>query len=971
MAQSTSELITRYANKAAGVYREILDGTSEQLAASPQNVVVVGQFEQGPFMRPVYCENQTTAHAIFGKRNTKLEAKGCYGMLMAEHVLEQGAVWILNIKNIDQYKETLQVKKLAVNSKQQDELINEPIATVYDTNKFWKVDEMYGKAGDGATLALASVAQDKLTVVVEKFWSSEYNYTVAETKKYNENFAGDNLDDNDFVNDYLIRLHVFKTDLATAKLSVANAFLNGQLNMAVLDKIMGDPNAQFFATYSGSVGDVIDINCNNLNIATVVNADTNSSGLFVAINNDAMAAGKTDLLGTEGIIFVEGKVPTTASVTRLGYIFTPELTPKCIHMDSADNTVGYMFEEPGMIVGDVIANEAKTVRLLDKRFVANKFTMPSGAVIGSQEYPVMPDGKPFIKTASGLVYPSNSPKSGMPVEYQQNQALWYLNEQVETQAAWQITMPETAFGNGSIRYILNGASYDVPVILAEDATAEQISDAVIAALQPVTGITFAKGTPASVIRTTKVPASVAYFSIVAISANSVSGAIAAFSTEPTVASNALQTKAYPITVTGNTVLCNGITNDIDMSAVHEMYGEATPVYKLTFSEGISSALATGLPITATNNGAFGLEYNEVINDVAVKLTPICLFKLNSWYKNVTTAPVNQIQGIVSLERHYVNGTAARQNDVLDRLQDVGITASFSDPTIFRCRYMIDAFKTYIEPNAKRQYAQLANEAKRFLCIIPAPFYHELRTSKNPDFHNLLGQFEMSYVAQGNNPDKPSTNSFSYPVSGDSAKYIYPIMNVMYNDGFSSKVVPATGAVGKLFYSKLSGTRKVYDIVAGSDWPVSAAGVVKPEFEAAEPDRRYMEKMGTNVLQVIDGAIQVRSSKTAYQTVLSAFNYPESLEKCFYVSDNVEPTLSGRLFKYNNADARLAVKTKADAVCDIMVADGVIDDYENKCDLENNPLDVRKNGIIVLDTILYNTYGIRIAVHRTTIKDPEA
>ena len=75
---------------------------------------------------------------------------------------------------------------------------------------------------------------------------------------------------------------MFKTDLKTAKLSVPNAFVNGKLNLQVLSQIKTDLNAQYFATYTGAVGDVIDINGNNLNIVTVMNADTSASGVHVA-----------------------------------------------------------------------------------------------------------------------------------------------------------------------------------------------------------------------------------------------------------------------------------------------------------------------------------------------------------------------------------------------------------------------------------------------------------------------------------------------------------------------------------------------------------------------------------------------------------------------------------------------------------------------------------------------------------------
>lgn len=984
MGQTTSELVTKYSQKAAGYYREIIDATVEPVTSFTNNVVVVGQFAQGPVMRPVLCKNATIAHAIFGQRNAKLEAKGNYGMLMTEMMLEQGQVYVLNLKNIDQFNETLQVKQLAVNSNEQDQLLTEKIGTVYDTGKFWKVDPMYSAYGDGNVLSFASILQDTVTVVVEKYWHKDYNYPISKVKKFNESFTGEGLNDDDFVTDFLIRVHVFKTDLASAKLSVQNAFVNGKLNLAALEAVKADVNSKFFATYTGTIGDIIDINGRNLNIATVMNADEQASGVHVALNTEAIALNGVDLTLRNGLVFPDAAdaLPTVAVASRLGYDKLNETLMSKLHLYSDNNkpTIGYVFGECKVKPGDVVATENHAVRVVDVAYTKDIMTIADKATIGTQAAPVMLDGKPFPKNAQGApVYPATSPRAGQNVEFDGTKAKWFYTVNEQVQAAWKLKTNAVTATSGTIKltFDINGQSksFQANSATADKAAVLKCINDILASVKSATKIVMtatAVDDKTFTIATTSLPSNVAAMSLTNAEMFGKVLAVEANDTKPTVATSTTVEKFQLLTVDANagTVKGDGAPANIDMQAVIDTYGTAKPMYTIAFSGSIKSKLGVvEIDDTLSSGGILGKAMQLQAGDEVLDVTPhgYVVITTSQSYGNV--AKMHSIRGILDKEVHYVNGTAARQNIVLDRLLDQGMKVSFGDPTVFRCRYMIDTFKTYIEPNAKHQFATLANESSRFPVITALPFYHELRTCKNPDFHDAVGQFQMSYVALGSNPDKLSTNSFSWP-QDESAKWLIPVMEVMYNNGFSAKVVPGVGAVGKLYYSKLMGTRKVYDIVAGSEFAISATGVTGPGYEPAQPDRAAIEQLGGNVIMRINGVLQLYSNKTAYQAVTSAFNYPETIEKCLYVSDMVEPVLSGRIFKYNNADARRSVKQYADSVCDVMVSDGAIADYENKCDLENNPTDVRKAGIIVLDTVLYNEYGIRIAVHRTTIKDPE-
>lgn len=957
---SITGLVARYSGKANGVYREVIDETGTPRATSTTNVVVLIQSEQGPVMRPIYVEDADALHATFGTRNAKLEAKGCYGILMAEHVLETGPIWVLNIKNIAANEETLQVAKLACNGTDVEKLLNENIATVYDTTKFWKVDPLYGTYGEDAILSFASVLNGAVTVVVRKYNDTAYMYTIAETKQYNPQFLGEGLRDDDFVNDYLVQVDIFKANLLTANIKTKNAIVGGRVNVAVLDELREDVNAKHFKTYVGSIGNVIDRSGNNLSIVPYINADVNASGVWCSFNADAIAEHGIDLLGTEALVFDASgtELPTVKASTRLGESFTPTLQTKSVMFDASSGNIGYT-TDADYKPGDVVANTKFYGRVSKVQYVGDTIDL-NEQYVGTSTAPVMPDGKPFpVDTDNRPIYPANSPKANQLVEFEDVTPLWYYQAYNPVLQTWQFNDIEinendevalTIAVNGEDRVVTESALFEI-------AMAQALNELGIGTF----AVTYDAATGTVTIEATAIAEGLASVSLKQL----VNGEAISYVAETKVASNMLTSFSAIITVaadkqTVSTVIAGEtVTNDVDFDAVKAIYGTKTQVRQLTFDRDMYIAPA-GEP-----------SYQTIVTDKATyTVVAQSIVKLNRWEDALLTAKAHVLVGIVSKDTHYVNGTVARQEQILNKLTSAGFIASFTDPTIFRCRYIIDSFKTYVAPNQKSQLATLADNAKRFIVLTPAPFYHELRSSKNPSFYDALGNFKMQYVAQGSNPDIPSTNSFGYTQS-NGAEWLIPVMNVMYNSGYGdTKVVPATGLLGKYYYAKHFGAHKVYDIVAGQDWPLSAAGVTGPEFEASPDDRAAMQSTGTNVLQVIGGTLQLRSSLTAYQIVKSSLNSPETLEKVLFVADYTEPILNAKMFKYNNPTTRQECKQRADEACAQLLADGAISSYNNICDLSNNPLEVRKAGIIVLDTELYDEYGICIAVHRITIKNAE-
>jgi hypothetical protein len=72
------------------------------------------------------------------------------------------------------------------------------------------------------------------------------------------------------------------------------------------------------------------------------------------------------------------------------------------------------------------------------------------------------------------------------------------------------------------------------------------------------------------------------------------------------------------------------------------------------------------------------------------------------------------------------------------------------------------------------------------------------------------------------------------------------------------------------------------------------------------------------------------------------------------------------WKFNTPDVRAEIKLKADVICETYVARGGLYNYFNKCDEENNPLDLVDRQIGVIDTYVEPIKGMGIIVNNITI-----
>lgn len=317
---------------------------------------------------------------------------------------------------------------------------------------------------------------------------------------------------------------------------------------------------------------------------------------------------------------------------------------------------------------------------------------------------------------------------------------------------------------------------------------------------------------------------------------------------------------------------------------------------------------------------------------------------------------------------FCDGTAARQQDILDLLNEPSFIKGMKILTEYKFRYVVDPFKTYIEPAAKANLANFA-ETLNVRVISSMPFTYQFRKSTNPYFRKTpKSPLEVAYIEKGGNAELVASNSFSLPV--DAADKIWFFGPGMKNNSTGrEEIVPFTGAVAKAFLNKfIDGTMFPYTICANESGILSANGMVGTENEWTDDERDYLEHMGYNPIITQENiGVTIYGNQTASQRVLSDLSKIHISELVLTIQEEMRKMLKNYVFKYNNYQTRLEIYTKAEEIMKQIYSNGGVYWYQNVIDTTNNTLEVINNSMGILDTQIVATKGGEKWVHRTYLE----
>ena len=309
-------------------------------------------------------------------------------------------------------------------------------------------------------------------------------------------------------------------------------------------------------------------------------------------------------------------------------------------------------------------------------------------------------------------------------------------------------------------------------------------------------------------------------------------------------------------------------------------------------------------------------------------------KENSFTKIGTVKPYSLIS-YKPRTTQFTDGTKEKQTEILNIINTLGITKGIKATT--GIRYVVDCFKSFVEPNYKFQFGQLMvdlDDGNKFCrAILNEPFTEDLQNSTNPLFKdNFEGNFDWSYVPDGGNKTYSSILLQKFTTGAYMCFYFGP-GNIV-----GSVTRPEAGLVSNLFYTKTL----PFDVLANSTGYLD--GITELESVIDDDDRVFCEKFGYNPIINFNGGNTIYQNLTGQKANTSLKQIHNSELLCF-IKESLYNLSKTEAFKKGNYEDYLRTETEASDFMTNLVLSGAI--YPNiivQCDAANNTLEIAKNKI---------------------------
>ena len=277
--------------------------------------LVIGVSKKGPVNTPIRVTNTTDLEVIFGQLDRGLERKGSFFHRTVSKMLEASPVYAINLLLTDDNLDVIEYKSLSTSADYLNDIEREgPYRRFFDTTGFWKRDtESFinlTKNNIGYSdraFSLTNLSDKFATVFVFKSAVAGFDRTLIEWYGSADKMPP-YIDVNDYASDYMVDVLIVGGDWSDYKTLAVDSRWSAYFNSTGLrkDKVRefaNDRNISLQAYYEGLslIPYFRDLNGRNIFIETVVNRDTDRTGIFCAFNNDLVETdffnGRLDLIG--------------------------------------------------------------------------------------------------------------------------------------------------------------------------------------------------------------------------------------------------------------------------------------------------------------------------------------------------------------------------------------------------------------------------------------------------------------------------------------------------------------------------------------------------------------------------------------------------------------------------------------------------------------------------------------------------
>lgn len=278
--------------------------------------LVIGVSKKGPVNTPIRLTSVGDLEAIFGQLDRNLERKGSFFHRTVSKMLETSPVYAMNLLATDDTLDKIEYKSLSTSAGHLNDVKREgAYRRFFDTTGFWKRDtESFinlTKNDPGYAerlLNLTNLSDRHITAFVVKTAVSGFDRTMLEWYGSVEKMPA-YVASSDFASDYMVDVIVvggdwsnyreLAVDVRWSQYFNAEGLIKGQLR-----SFANDRNITLLGYYEGLslIPYFRDLNNRNIFIETIINRETDRTGLYCSFNADLLEqdfyTGLVDLAGS-------------------------------------------------------------------------------------------------------------------------------------------------------------------------------------------------------------------------------------------------------------------------------------------------------------------------------------------------------------------------------------------------------------------------------------------------------------------------------------------------------------------------------------------------------------------------------------------------------------------------------------------------------------------------------------------------
>src|ERR1035437_6323393 len=277
--------------------------------------MVIGFSRKGPVNNPVLINNLNDFEAIYGTLDRNMEKKGSYFHRTIEKMLQSSPVWAMNLLATDDTLDLLEYKSMSTSTQYSNDVVRTgPYRRFFDTTGFWTRDAesflnlVKNNSNQNERLLQFTNMSDKtITAFVFKSAITGYNITMLDYYGSIDKIPT-YVYTTDLVSDYMIDVVIVSGDWSNYPVLAVDSKWGNYFNLTGLRKdqvinFTNDRNVALLGYYQClSLIPYFRNKANsNIFVETVLNRDTDKTGLFCAFNSEMIEtdtpSGLIDIVG--------------------------------------------------------------------------------------------------------------------------------------------------------------------------------------------------------------------------------------------------------------------------------------------------------------------------------------------------------------------------------------------------------------------------------------------------------------------------------------------------------------------------------------------------------------------------------------------------------------------------------------------------------------------------------------------------